>query len=78
MSREDACEFKARWKFINSYISEEIRNTPPDVKLPQLRTVFNSAPLFQPGESKEVEEVRARWILLKQRLLKNRNPPHKG
>lgn len=66
MSREEAREFKARWEFINSFISEEIRNTSPDVKLQQLRTVFNSAHLFQPSEtSKELDEVRARWILLK-------------
>lgn len=66
MTREEAREFKARWKFINSYLSEEIRNTSPDVKLQQLRTIFNSAHLFQPAETnKEVDEVRARWILLK-------------
>lgn len=69
MSREDGREFKARWKFINSFISEEIRNTPPDVKLQQLRTVFSSGHLFQPAEAgKEVDEVRARWILLKNKF----------
>lgn len=66
MSREEALEFKARWTLINSFISEEIRNTSPDIKLQQLRTVFNSAHLFQPDErGKELDEVRARWILLK-------------
>ena len=66
MTREEARAFKARWKFVNSYIAEEVRNTSPDVKLQQLRTVFNSAHLFQPAETnKEVDEVRARWILLK-------------
>jgi hypothetical protein len=69
MSREDALEFKARWQFINSFISEEIRNTSPDAKLQQLRTIFSSRHLFQSAEeNKEVEEVRARWILLKSKL----------
>lgn len=66
MSRQEVLEFKARWQLINSFISEEIRNTSPDDKLQQLRTIFSSSHLFQSAEqSKEVEEVRARWILLK-------------
>ena len=66
MSREEAREFKARWEFVNSFILEEIRNTSPDIKLQQLRTIFNSAHLFRPADtSKEVDEVRARWILIK-------------
>jgi hypothetical protein len=66
MSREDARDFKERWRFINAFIADEIRNTSPDVKLQQLRTVFDSARLFgQPETAKEVDEVRARWILIK-------------
>jgi hypothetical protein len=69
MSREEALEFKARWQFINSFISEEIRNTSPDVKLQQLRSIFSSRHLFQSAEtSKEVDEVRARWIQIKSKF----------
>jgi hypothetical protein len=68
MSRDEAREFKARWKFINSFISEEIRNTSPDVKLQQLRTIFSSGHLFPAEANKEVDEVRARWILLKSKF----------
>jgi hypothetical protein len=65
MSREQALEFKSRWSFVNTFISEEIRNTSSDTKLQQLRTIFNSCHLFQSAETEEVDEVRARWILLK-------------
>lgn len=66
MSKEQAREFKERWNFINAFIADEIRNTPPDVKLQQLRTVFDSTRLLGQDETtKEVDGVRARWILIK-------------
>jgi hypothetical protein len=69
MSGAEALEFKARWQFIKSFISEEIRNTSPDVKLQQLRTLFASGHLFQSAETdKEVDEVRARRVLLKSKF----------
>lgn len=66
MSKQQGREFRQRWEFLNAYVTEEIKNTPPEIKLQQLRTVFNSAHLFRRGErAKAVDEVRARWRLLK-------------
>jgi hypothetical protein len=69
MSREEAREFKTRWRLVNEFIAAEIRNTPPEIKLKQLCTMFNSAYLFRDTDtSEEIEEVRSRWKLLKERL----------
>jgi hypothetical protein len=65
MSKQEARDFRERWKFVNAFIADEIRNTSPDVKLQQLRTVFDLSLFRQNEKSKQVEEVRARWIQLK-------------
>jgi hypothetical protein len=69
MTKQEALEYRQRWHLVNDFIIEEIRNTKPEVKLEQLRTMFASAPLFHwPDSSAEDEAVRERWRLLKDRL----------
>ena len=69
MTKEEALELRQRWQLVNDFTIEEIRNTKPEVKLEQLRTLFASAYLFHwPDSSEEDEAVRDRWQLLKDRL----------
>ena len=69
MTREEALQFKERWRIADERIIQEIRNAEPEVRLKQLRTMFASASLFnRPDLSSEEEAVRARWCLLKDRL----------
>jgi hypothetical protein len=56
MTKEEALDFKNRWQFINDFIAEEIRTTPPEVRFQQLRTLmapylFDRSP--EPDTSKE-------------------------
>jgi hypothetical protein len=68
MSKEDGREFKKRWKSVNEFIAQEIRNTPAHIKLQQLQTLFNPAKLFSRATSKEINEVRTRWNRLKEKV----------
>ena len=67
---QDAIQFKQRWRLANSFIAEEIRNTPAEVKLQQLRTMVATAYRFpsSSASSDGNEEVRERWRVLKERL----------
>lgn len=70
MTQEEAREFRARWHLVSQTIAEEIRNALPETRLQQLRTIFASAhAIFQTRRSvSEEQEVRNRWLKLKQRL----------
>ncbi|HYX28408.1 MAG TPA: hypothetical protein VE863_07570 [Pyrinomonadaceae bacterium] len=69
MSKKQALEFKARWEAVNRFIVDEARTTPPQVRMKQLMTLFNPGAVFPQAESsKDVEIVRARWVLLKAKL----------
>ena len=67
ITKQEAQEFKDRWKFVNDYIAHQIRNTPAEIKLEQLSAIF----IIGQGRSSaflaEEQEVRNRWRLLKQR-----------
>jgi len=68
MTKREASEFKERWRLVNSFIADEIRNTTPQIKLQQLRVLFNSNRLFRSAETKkQVDVVRARWNRLKEK-----------
>ncbi len=70
MTKEEAREFKERWRLVNEATIEEARNTPPSVKLQQLALMYEAAKRFgwieklREGE----EEVHERWRLLKERM----------
>lgn len=36
ITKQEAHDFKERWKFVNDFIAHEIRNTPAEIKLKQL------------------------------------------
>src|ERR1041385_2099179 len=40
ITKQEAQEFKARWKFVNDFIAHQIRNTPSETKLQQLSAIF--------------------------------------
>jgi len=67
MTKQDALEFKDRWKFVNDFIAHEIRNTPGDIKLQQLSAMFIIGQDRSPTFLAEEQEVRNRWRLLKQK-----------
>ncbi len=68
MTKTEAMSFQERWQFVNNLLAAEIRNTPPEVRLQQLRTVFVTAHRFQPPGSSahEEEEIRERWRFLRE------------
>lgn len=69
MTTEEAREFKERWRLANNFIAEEVRNTPAEIKLQQLITLFNSSGLFrQIDDPTEDDNVRARWCRIKAKL----------
>jgi len=70
MTKEEARNFRDRWRMVNEVISREIRNATPELRLQRLRTVFASAHRFS-AKHRSVDEddgVRVRWNLLKDRL----------
>lgn len=68
MTKQQAQEFKERWKFVNDFIAQQIRNTPGEVKLQQLSSMFIVGQIRSPAFLAEEQEVRNRWRLLKQKM----------
>lgn len=68
MTKEEAHQFKARWKLVNDFNTEEARRAPLSVKLHQLALMYEAGQVFgwaaalKEGE----EEVRERWRRLKE------------
>ena len=67
ITKQEAHDFKERWKFVNDFIAHEIRNRPPEIKLQQLSVMFIIGQPRSPAFLAEEQEVRNRWRLLKQR-----------
>lgn len=67
MTKREAHEFKDRWKFVNHFLSRQIRNTPPEIKLQQMSAMFIIGSGRSPILTAEEEEVRDRWRFLKQK-----------
>jgi hypothetical protein len=67
ITKQEALEFKDRWKFVNDFIAHQIRNTPGDIKLQQLSAMFIIGQSRSPAFLAEEQEVRNRWRLLKQK-----------
>jgi lipoate-protein ligase B len=68
LTKQQAQEFKARWKLVNDFIAQEIRNTPAEIKLQQLSALFIVGKSRSPAFLAEEQEVRNRWCLLKQKM----------
>jgi hypothetical protein len=67
ITKQQAHEFKDRWKFVNDFIAQQIRNTPGEVKLQQLSVMFIIGKSRSPAFLAEEQQVRNRWRLLKQK-----------
>ena len=68
MTKEEAEQFKERWRVVNDFTAEEARNTPPEVKLRQTALLYGAAHTFgwtdklRQGE----DEVHELWRRLKE------------
>lgn len=69
MTKRAAQQFVKRWKAVNDYERQELRNTPPPEKFRQLEALMQSATVFGwDGEDREATEaVRTRWTRLRDR-----------
>lgn len=68
MTKEEARQFKERWKLVNDFTDEEARRTPPEVKLRQTALLYEAAHAFGWAEKlrEGEDEVRERWRRLKE------------
>jgi hypothetical protein len=67
MTKEEAHQFKERWKLVSEVTIEEARRTPVSVKLHQLALMYEAGQMLDWDDSlKEDEEVRERWRRLKE------------
>lgn len=68
ITKKEAREFKRRWKAVNEFELQELRETPPAKKLQQLSALMASVKAF-PGWDEALKEgeaeVRERWLKLK-------------
>jgi hypothetical protein len=68
MTKEEAEQFKARWKLVNDFTAEEARLAPPELKLRQVALLYEVAralgwaDALREGE----DEVHERWRRLKE------------
>lgn len=67
ITKQEAKEFKERWKFVNNFIAHQIRNTPGEIKLQQLSMMFIIGQTRSRAFLAEEQEVRNRWRLLRQK-----------
>ena len=67
ITKQEAQEFKDRWKFVNDFIAHKIRNTPTEIKLQQLSVMFIIGQRRSSVFLAEEQEVRNRWRFLKQK-----------
>lgn len=63
MDKQAAKDYVARWALVNQAEIEELRRTPPEVKLRQLAALMASVRQMGWDEAldAEDEEVRGRW-----------------
>lgn len=70
MTKEEARQFKERWRLVNEVTIEEARRTPVSVRLQQLVLMYEAGQTLGWDKAlKEGEdEVRERWRRLKEKL----------
>lgn len=62
-------EYRDRWKAVNAILAEERKRLTEDEKLEQLSILFAPGLLLSSQEQEqEMEEIRRRWALLRERL----------
>lgn len=70
VTKEEALQFKERWKLMNEFAIEEARHTPLSVKLHQLALMYEAGQALGWTEMtrESEEEVCERWRHLKEKL----------
>lgn len=68
LTRAEVRAFAARWQLVNAAARDELRATPPSVKLRQLAALMASGSQLGWSEAlaEGVAEVRARWQRLRE------------
>lgn len=68
MTKEEAGQFKERWKLVNDFTDEEARRAPPEVRLRQTALLYEAAQTFGWAEAlrEGEEDVRELWRRLKE------------
>lgn len=68
MKKEEAQQFKARWKLVNDFTAQEARRTTYATKLRQLALLYEAVQAFGWADAlREGEaEARERWCRLKE------------
>jgi hypothetical protein len=67
ITKAEARAFRARWQRVNAREEEELRSTPPEVKLQQFNTLLGWAHQLGWAEAlgEGEAEVRQRWARLR-------------
>lgn len=70
MTKDEARQFTERWRLVNEFVTEEVRRTPPEVKLRQLAVLYEAGRTLGWTEKLAAgeDEVRERWRVLKEKL----------
>lgn len=70
MTKEEAKQFKERWRLVNRVTNEEARRMPVALKLQQLALLYEAAQTLGRGRQLRADEteVRARWRRLKEKF----------
>jgi hypothetical protein len=70
MTKEEARQFKERWRLVNEVTIEEARRTPVSIKLQQLTLMYEAGQTLGWTEALKAgeDEVRERWRRLKEKL----------
>ncbi len=68
LTKEEALEFKERWRLANQRINQELLNTPPEVKLKQLAALFGAAATFgwTLPRASEDDQTWQRWKIIRE------------
>ena len=64
--------YRERWKAVQAIEQAEARNRSMDERLAQLSVLFEFARSLATGEERDVQEVRDRWVRLKERYCESR------
>jgi len=70
ISKADAQAYLDRWSMVRDAEAEQLRATPMETKARQLASLMESRELFgeDPTREREIDEVRSRWVRLRQVL----------
>lgn len=71
MTKKEAKAYRDRWHRVNQVITDELRQTPPDIKFKKMDAAYRMAaglgllPRMKALKQESEREVRRRWLQLK-------------